>query len=72
MLNIVFSIGVNERYKEEIENKIVEIGILFGRLPLYENSTGNVYFNCISDMECLQKMIRYLNYDFKDTAILIW
>lgn len=72
MLKIVFSIGVNESHKEEIRQKLIDLGISFGSKPFFEQSTGNIYFSCISDMEHLKKMVYYLNYEFKDTAMLTY
>lgn len=72
MLKIVFSIGVNESHKEEIRQKLHDFDVSFGNKPFYEQSTGNVYFSCISDTERLKKLMRYLNYEFKDTAILTY
>lgn len=72
MLKIVFSIGVNEKHKKEIRQKLHDFDISFGNKPFFEQSTGNVYFSCISDTERLKKLMRYLNYEFKDTAILTY
>lgn len=72
MLKIVFSIGVNEKHKKEIRQKLHEFDVSFGNKPFYERSTENVYFSCISDMEHLKKLMHYLNYDFEDTAMLTY
>ena len=72
MLKIVFSIGVNEKHKEEIRQKLHNFDISFGNKPFFEQSTGNVYFSCISDMKQLKNLMHYLNYEFKDTALLTY
>lgn len=79
MLEIMrkYTIGVFPRWVSDIEDKLKELNVSIQKTDYYRTTIlgkeiGKVYFDCMSDEDTMDNLIKYLQLSFEGRASIIY